>query len=254
MIYIDKFASTNRLSVLNPIEKFIYGLITFVISLSFHSAHLYITIIITNSIILLYAAKIPVKFFLKLFLIPLYFLFPAVIAIAVEKTYFFSSKHYLFSFLNYGVTVDNLQNGTIIFMKSFSGVSCLYFISLTIPLGDIVRIFRKLKTPELLIELTLLMYRFVFIMIEIAEKIQTAQKARLGSSSYTARFRSLIKLSGTLFILSFKKYQDIYNALESRCYQGKFKHIPIQHAFSPFIITLIIILETSYITIGILTR
>ena len=45
---------------------------------------------------------------------------------------------------------------------------------------DILEVLRKMRLPALLIELMMLIYRFIFLLLETASAIMTAQESRLG--------------------------------------------------------------------------
>ena len=81
--------------------------------------------------------------------------------------------------------------------------------------------FRKMKLPELLIDLTGLIYRNIFTTLQLSKQIYTAQRSRLGYTD--SRKRDLGVLISQTFILSVKKANDQYNGLESRCYNNNFR-------------------------------
>ena len=74
--------------------------------------------------------------------------------------------------------------------------------------------------PKLIVELMGLIYRFIFVLLETADTMITAQNSRLGYSSLSAGFRSLGTLVSTLFIRSYKRSDELYTALEARGYDG----------------------------------
>ena len=69
-------------------------------------------------------------------------------------------------------------------------------------------------------ELMLLIYRFIFVLFEISSAIRTAQNSRLGNRDYRTSMKSFSALVSALFIRAMKKSNALYDAMESRCYDG----------------------------------
>jgi cobalt/nickel transport system permease protein len=75
--------------------------------------------------------------------------------------------------------------------------------------------------PKLIVELMGLIYRSIFVLLETADTMFTAQNSRLGYSDLKSGYRSLAALASTLFIRAYKKSDQLYIALESRGYDGE---------------------------------
>ena len=88
---------------------------------------------------------------------------------------------------------------------------------------DILGAFRKLHIPSFLIELMLLIYRFIFVLSETAWAIMVSQQSRLGNRDLKTRMRSFGALGASLFILALKRSNALYDAMESRCYDGNIR-------------------------------
>ena len=88
---------------------------------------------------------------------------------------------------------------------------------------DILDALRKLHFPSLLIELMLLIYRFIFVLFQTASAITVSQQARLGNRDFKTRIRSFGAMGSELFILALKRSNVLYDAMESRCYDGNIR-------------------------------
>ena len=104
---------------------------------------------------------------------------------------------------------------------AFASVSCLYFLALSTPVTDLVLALRRFHIPPLLIELMILIYRFIFLLQEIAHQISVAQKSRLGNCNYRTAIRSFGALLSALFIRSVRQSSILFDALEARGYHGE---------------------------------
>lgn len=256
MMYIDKCAYTNKLVNVHPLEKLIFAICTMLVCLTAKSMIIPVITVILMAVISVFAARIPIKFYAKLMLIPLSFIILGVLSIAINIIN--NADTVLWSISIYGkqigITGQSLDYSVRLLLKSFGTVSCLYFLSLTTPLIDIISILRKLKFPEIFLELMSLIYRLIFIFVRIAGKIHTSQASRLGYSSLKNQYRSLGQLISCLFIRSYKNVNDLFTSLESRCYTGKLNVLEKQYKYAVSNFILIIIIEISLIFVEIISK
>lgn len=243
MIYLDKYAYFNNIKDIHPFEKFIFVILTLIIVLSSNSLVLSIIVFSLISLIIFFIAKIPLKFYFKLLLLPIYFLIAGVLTIAVNEIK--TGQSAIFSFMIFntkiGMTQASFYVALRLFFKALGSVSCLYFLALTVPMVEIINILKTLKLPKLFIELMTIIYRFIFVLLDTFDRIHTSQASRLGYKNIPASFKSMGKLVASLFIITLKKSEDVYNALESRSYNGEFNFLTKEYSFS--IINIISILS-----------
>lgn len=250
---IDKYAYSNKLLNVHPVEKFLFAILTLFLCLFLNPPVISLLIIILNSIILIWKAGIMPGFYLKLMFIPLSFLFIGTVTIAFNIIP--AHEKALLSFTVFNFTVGLTQNSFLqaqnVFLKALGSASCLYFLSLTTPMIDIVSVLRKLKFPELFLELMSLVYRLIFIFINIAGRIHTSQSSRLGYYGIKNSFKSLGGLISSLFFISYKKADDLYIALEARGYTGKLNVLEKQYKLSKKNIVFILVFEISLVFLGV---
>lgn len=223
MINIDKFAYSSRLRRVEPMEKFIFSMLTLAVCLW---ADLWVVSIIV-SVVMMWAAVrrggTPFTFYMKLLLVPMTFLIIGVVTIAVNLSS--AESGFLLAFPVggkwLGVSRAGLYEAGGLFLKTLGAVSCLYFLSLTTPLVDILSVLKRLKVPTLMIELMSLIYRFIFVLMDTASVMITAQHSRLGYINLASGYRSLALLASTLFIRAYKRSSELYDSLEARGYDGE---------------------------------
>ncbi|MGB9928136.1 MAG: cobalt ECF transporter T component CbiQ [Methanosarcina sp.] len=190
--------------------------------------------------------KTPLKLYLKLLLVPASFAITGVAVIA-----FFSGTGepvFSFEFLGYqfAIEADGLELALLVLSRSLSGMCCLYFLALTTPMIELFAILKASRLPESLIELSMLIYRYIFVFLEMALSIKYAQTVRLGYSSFRRSINSMGMLASTLFIRSWEQGDKLFLAMNSRCYDGKMTlfeaHRPVKPA--ELILTLAYFLST----------
>ena len=91
--------------------------------------------------------------------------------------------------------------------------------------SELVLVLQRLHLPRLLVELMNLIYRYIFILIDVSEQMQIAAKARLGYHSFRQSCKSFAQIAGNLFLVSLKKANAYYDALLSRGYDGKLEFL-----------------------------
>ena len=77
------------------------------------------------------------------------------------------------------------------------------FLTLTTPLVDLVDLWRRWRIPALLIDLMTVIYRFIFVLIDIAGRMRMAQESRLG---YNTSFYRAMNSAGLL--AGYRAYVD----------------------------------------------
>jgi len=74
-----------------------------------------------------------------------------------------------------------------------------------------------------------ILYRFIFVLLETAGTIYTAQESRLGYGSRRATLRSASLLGSQLFINAFQRSRRLQIALDSRGYTGTLRVLPADY-------------------------
>lgn len=220
MFLIDQYAYSNKLKNVHPGEKVLFALLTMGTAIATKAIAVHAVVMVLMVVVTLLIAGIPQKAYLNLLLLPLSFIFLGVLPVLVVISYNDIGYIYAIRILNLylGITKEGFDTSTIIFFRSIATAMCLYFISLTTPLIDIIEMLKKIKLSNTLIEIMSLIYRFIFVLIEASVIIYNAQSARLGYSSIKTSFRSLGKLVSMVFIKAYNHSQALYVSLMSRGY------------------------------------
>lgn len=223
MINIDKHAYNSKLKHRDPMQKLIFALMTMGVCLWADSIPVSVAVILIMIWVTVRKGGTPFPLFLKLLCVPMSFLIIGVLTIAINISRdpgVFLYQVDVFG-MHVGVSATGIANAGRLFFKALGAVSCLYYLSLSTPLVDLLAVLGRLKVPKLIIELMSLIYRFVFVLLETADTMITAQNSRLGYYSLSSGFRSLGALVSTLFIRAFKRSDELYTALEARGYDGE---------------------------------
>lgn len=224
MLLIDKLSCQSKLRYVNASEKLLYAVLTLVLCIASRSLTVAALVFIVNGILTVGKGGIPLFRYIKLLMIPLAFLVlgTAAIVVNLSKT---PLDAFAFPVGDWYITgsTRGLYRALSLCATALSAVSCLYFLSLNTVMTDILGALRKLRLPALILELMLLIYRFIFVLSETASAITVSQNSRLGNRDFRTKVRSFGALGTSLFILALRRSNALYDAMESRCYDGKIR-------------------------------
>jgi cobalt/nickel transport system permease protein len=124
------------------------------------------------------------------------------------------------------VTSDGMLRGLELAARIVGGMSVLLFFSLTTPLPELMRAARSFRCPPVLVELALIMYRYIFLLLDEGGRIRNAQKARLGFVDFRCGIRSAGTLGGMLVLRTYDRAERSFAAMRCRGYQGVLTTVP----------------------------
>jgi cobalt/nickel transport system permease protein len=107
--------------------------------------------------------------------------------------------------------------------------AALNFLILTTPLVDLIELLRRLRVPEVLIDLMTVVYRAIFVLLESLQRMATAQDARMGYHDAPQAMRSAALLASQLFLDAYRRSRRLQIALESRGMAGPLRVLPIAY-------------------------
>jgi cobalt/nickel transport system permease protein len=218
---LDDYAHSSALRDTSPRLKLLLGLVSMLICVASGSPIAPLFIAVTISLITVGLAKIPGRFYSRLLLIPLSF---ALLSAAVVA-FLHGGGHQLFAFtvLGYslGIQEDGANLALLLIARTLGGMCSLFFIALTTPMLEIFSICKSLGLPDFLVELSMLMYRYIFVFVDQAAMIHSAQVMRLGDAGIKSTLSSFSMLSSVLFLRAWEQGERLIVAMDARCYDGR---------------------------------
>ena len=221
---IDDYAYKNKLYKVNPNKKFIIGMLLLILSLINPFNYISLLIIALMSFVIVVIAKIELKDYLHFIKIPLTFLIISIIMILLNFSH--NKEIFLYSIkignLYVGVTNESLKSAMHLFFRALSCLTCIYFIMLTTPFYQLIFVFKKLHLPDVVLEISMLMYRFIFIFMEEVSDIRKSQELRFGYINLKNGYNSFGLLVSMLFKRMIIRYDEMSIALDMKLYDGTF--------------------------------
>jgi cobalt/nickel transport system permease protein len=218
---LDDYAQSNALRDTNPRLKLLLGLGAILLCVSSATPIAPLFIAFTMSLIIVRLAKIPWRFYSTLLLIPLSFALLSAIVVAFMT----GTGDQLFAInvfgLNLGISVDGANLALLLIARTFGGMCSLFFIALTTPMIEIFSELKSLRVPETVIDLSMMIYRYIFVFLDQATVIHNAQVMRLGDAGIKKSLNSFAMLSSVLFLRAWEQGERLIIAMDARCYNGK---------------------------------
>jgi cobalt/nickel transport system permease protein len=95
------------------------------------------------------------------------------------------------------------------------------------PAHQLFHALRWLGVPRTWVEVALLMYRYIFVLLDEAGDVVTAQRVRLGYAGVSRSLSSLGVLSGTVIVRSLDQSERTHEAMMLRGYKGSMPFGPL---------------------------
>lgn len=111
---------------------------------------------------------------------------------------------------------DGARVALSLIIKSTLCLATMILLTNTTPFAEILRTLRRLRVPALLVTVLALMYRYLFVLIDEAERMQRARRSRTFTRKRTHVWKSLAALGGRLFVRSTERAEHIYSAMCAR--------------------------------------
>ena len=255
MLTIDKLCYNSKLRYVNAGEKFAFTMITLLLCVCSRSIVIACIVLTATGILTVYKGGIPLFRYVRFMTVPLAFLILSTLAIIfnISRT---PLDLFAIPIGNWYLTgsKEAILYALQLILTALSSVSCLYFLSFNTPMPDILNVLGSLHCPKILMELMLLIYRFIFILLSVSSAITNSQHSRLGNKDYKTSLKSFSALASVLLVRSFKRANALYDAMESRCYDGTIRVLNETYPPDKRHILAIIIFETLLLLLTILER
>lgn len=234
LLDVDSFAMKSKLKHIPGSHKLIFTIIvilTVVISLDALAS---LFVIITLSFLTIYYSGVRPLYYFKMLKVPMAFIALSGIAFmlrpGVENSYFMFSAFGI----PFSISKASQAAGVNLFSKAYGGLVTIYFLGLNTPMGDIITTLRKLRLPDLMIELMYLIYRYIFLLFDTFSSLNSTAALRGGYGDFSKTFKTSKLVATRLMNYSFLQAMDNYDAMESRLYGGKLQFLEPKKEVSNF--------------------
>ncbi|MFH1287519.1 MAG: cobalt ECF transporter T component CbiQ [bacterium] len=213
---IDKFAHLeSHIHNWDPRLK-IFSLFFYIFTISAINNLIIIFFCFCSAVILTFISKIPVSFVFKrlrwvmLFLLPFFIILP-----------FTDGGKTLFYLFTLPINSKGLYLGTLVYLRALTVVILIFPTFGTTPFDITIKAIQRLKVPEVLVQIFLISYRYIFVFLEEMQRMHTAILARgFRMQTNLHSLKTIGNFVGMLLVRSFERTDWIYRAMWSRGYNG----------------------------------
>lgn len=230
---IDRYAYNNRIRFVNPAVKAMLAGMTILLILLLDRPLVSLVALLYMFGVTIWIAGIPLRMMGRLLLAEGVFLALTVIGVAISVSLSQPDKSLTWAWqvgpIWFSTSLSGLTQAGTLVLRALAGVSAMNFLALTTPLVDLIDLLRRWQIPDLLLDLMMILYRFIFVLFETFNRIYTAQESRLGYRNRRTTMRSASLLGSQLFIDAFHRSRRLQIALDSRGYDGILKVLPTRY-------------------------
>lgn len=216
--FSDQFNKGHFLTRIDARIKLIVVLSLLVMVLSYKGI-LFPLIVSSCTFVLCVSLRIPFRVILLRFAQPLF-----IAAVVLALKFFFSGNDVVFSTHIFGFEIaghrDGLMEGLRIASRIMGGVSLVVALGFATPFIEFVAALSWMRIPKAFIEIMMFAYRYLFLFIDDANTIYSAQKNRLGYAGVRKGLHSFGVLTGSLVLRGFDQSQKTADAMMQRGYNG----------------------------------
>ena len=217
-IFSENLNKENLLSRVDARVKLVVTLMLLAMVLSYKGV-MFPLFIAAGSFSLCLMMRIPLR------ILTVRFVPPMVIALVVLfLKVFLTGSDQGFSAHVFGLDItgsrEGLAEGLQIMGRIVGGVSLVIALGFATPFLEFMAALSWLRIPKSFIEIMMFAYRYLFVFLEDATTIYSAQKNRLGYSGIKKGLNSFGVLTGSLVLRGFEQSQKTADAMVQRGYTG----------------------------------
>lgn len=155
----------------------------------------------------------------------------SIVAVLVVIQTFVTGKTPLFTFGFAGwqltAKAEGFRQGTLLGAHVLGAVSAVFLLSVVTPAHRIFQALRWFRVSRNWLEIAILMYRYIFVLMDRVTDLAAAQKLRLGYTARGRALRSFAVLAGATIIHSLEQAQRTHDAMRLRGYRGTMPFGPL---------------------------
>src|SRR5665648_222504 len=202
---IDAYAYASKIRDWNPAFKVSLSWLTLILCIVLNTPYVSIVVIIAMAYLT----------------IPISFIFLSTFTIGIDFSTLPIGQYNLYLGFCYVFTSQaKLKIMFFLILKVFGAISAMEMMTLSTPSFEIISVLQRAHVPKLIAELMNLIYRYIFILMDVNNKMRNSADSRLGYCDIKTSWYTFGKIASNILIVSFKKADDYYNAMEARCYDG----------------------------------
>jgi cobalt/nickel transport system permease protein len=116
--------------------------------------------------------------------------------------------------------VDGLRILGNVAAKSWLAALAMILLSSSTKFSSLLAGLEALRFPKLILNILSFMYRYIFILVDDAQRMDRARRVRYFGGGYRRQIRVLSNMIGLLFIRAYERGERVYQSMVSRGFDG----------------------------------
>lgn len=218
MAAIDRLAYTNGWSRRHPLDKLVLAG-GFVIASVALPSPLGPGFVLAAALAAMAAARLDLWEIARLMAVPAGFIVSGAVVLALALRL---DQHGV----SVEVSADGVTAAVRVSLRALAATASLLLLVTTTPITDLLALLRKARLPVPIVDVVMLVYRFIMLVAVIAERTRLSQSSRLGYAGLARGVRSAGLLAASLLPRSLERAQRLQLGLDARAYQGDLRVLP----------------------------
>ena len=183
----------------------------------------------------LFAARVPKRTYALAVVGPMTFVAVGAIPIALTFGGQPTDVDVLASLGPVSLTSTGLYAAAAVAVRSAAAMAAMTLLAATTPMVDLLAGLRRLRVPEVLVDIAGLVYRMLFTLMDSVLAVREAQAARLGFVDGRTARRSMGLMAGSVLGRAWQRSRRLEEGLRGRGYAGSLRTLPRETVVSvPF--------------------
>lgn len=218
---IDFYAYTSKIRHWNPTFKVALSVITLILCIALDNPYVSAMVIIAMAYLTIVKGELPIGEYLPILAVQIGFILLGTFTIAIDFSKQPIGQYNLYLGFSYVVTSQaKLKEAVLLILKVFAAISALQMMTLSTPSSEIIYVLRKAHVPKLIVELMNIIYRYIFILMDVYTKMKNSAESRQGYCDIKTSYYTFGSIASNMLVISLKKANAYYDAMEARCYDG----------------------------------
>lgn len=224
---IEQYAYTNRWRRISPAAKGLFALCGMIAAYAATTPVVACSVATVMCAVTVLGARIPLVRYLRVAAPALFFLAVSALSLAVSLKFGDTMRD-----CSLHLARTEQHRVAQVCGRSMGGLAALLFLAMTTPLTDIISLLRRLRAPEVVLDIMALCYRTLFVFAEAVRDTITAQSARLGYATARLSLRSLGSLVATITVQVWQRTLALHQAALARNNDGPLRFLEATHTHS----------------------
>ncbi len=115
---------------------------------------------------------------------------------------------------------EGIRLAYTVMVRACLAALALLLLAATTPFPRLLKGLENIGLPQIFVMLLAFMYRYVFLLVDEAEKMETARRSRYFGGAFARQLRVLAGMLALLFVRTYERGELVYESMRARGFDG----------------------------------